>query len=236
MQCALPPDPVPSLIRSLVSLLNLSSASSSTVPYSPHLNKEHTLRLSVSLLLHLFRLFVKAYIEPHRAPSKIFAQSVAAECMLVGWLSYEWCVTNGATATAPNTVPQQITGGWPRTATLHALPRSHLQRPPEWQSLRIWSEPVRLSHLVQPSPSSSSRSDLTPLTKLNSSFKVFTDYDIVRRERPLLFLDSVFFLGGGKAWPTDHWWDDVKWKERVGEWWSGPSGAARGEGLRGGEG
>ena len=83
--------------------------------------------------------------------------------MLIGRLSSVWWVTNGATAAVLESDPQQITGRWPSRVTPHALSQSHLQRPPERQSPRIWSEPVRLSHLGIISPSSPSPLDLTPL-------------------------------------------------------------------------
>ena len=110
--CPPPPDPVPPLTHSRASLLNLSPASSSSVPFPRLLKKERSLRLSVSHLLHLFRLLVMAGIEQHQAPSKTLAQSVVAECMLVEWLSYASCVTNDATTASSESVPQQITCVW----------------------------------------------------------------------------------------------------------------------------
>ena len=50
---------------------NLSSVSSSFVPLFPHPKKERALRLSVSLLLHLFNLLIRAVIEPQPGPVQV---------------------------------------------------------------------------------------------------------------------------------------------------------------------
>ena len=42
------------------------------------------------------------------------------------------------------------------------------------------------------------------------------------------FHNLLLFLGsGGVRWPSDHWRDDARWKERLGERWSETTGATR---------
>ena len=101
--CPRPPStilPGPTLLPPQAFLLSPSYTTSSSVPLFYHLKKECLIRLSVSLLLHLFSLLIRAGLSHIKALSKTHAQFEAVVSMLVGSPSCAWCATSGATATA----------------------------------------------------------------------------------------------------------------------------------------
>ena len=102
-----------------------------------------------------------------RAPSKILAQSMAAECKLARLLSYEKRVTKSATAAPLRWSPfySRLLAAVPVELPHLLCPPSHLQRPPERQIPRIWSNLVRLFHPGKLSSTNSTPSGLTPLTR-----------------------------------------------------------------------
>ena len=146
----LPSEPVPLFTHSF----SFSSTSPFPVSFLLHLKKEHPLRLSVSLLLHLFSLLVRAGIELHPCSvqdpwsvcgSQEYAGYVTFLYMVCDYWCHQHCTRIRSTA------------DYHRLARVaaHVPPRSHLQCPPERRSLRKWSKHVRISLLRTPSPSDS---------------------------------------------------------------------------------
>ena len=130
---------------------NCSSVSSSSVTPFFQLKKECPLRLSESLLLHIFHLLILAGIEPHPRPMLSLWQS--------GSPHFSRFFTQGVRPMVPppllwDSLSSRLLAGGPVELPTHAPPQSHMQRPPGSQSPLTRSEHVRPSRSGTPSPTS----------------------------------------------------------------------------------